>query len=169
MQASCPSPALTLVRRCGGRRTTSLSAAGADLAQIETGECLGGLSKTLLALSLREVKAKYYRSKTSELKGDRRALFQLPNGAMQRGSVTKLPQHDSPEDLAEMFGRFFHEKVSTLRASLSPRDQEQGLSERLARSTSFDHFRPASSDEIRALISSLSDMQTYWRLPSLVL
>ena len=67
-----------------------------------------------------------------------------------REAVSQGCQHDSPEDLAEMFGRLFHEKVSTLRASLSPRDQEQGL----VRSISFDQLHPASIDEVRAVISS---------------
>lgn len=109
-------------------------------------------SKILLAAALRGAKATYYRTKVSELKGNCRALFELLNGPMQRSRVSKMPQQRSPEDLAETSWGFFHEKVSSIRASLCPRAGEQTFTEKSAESVELDHFRPTSSDEIKALI-----------------
>ena len=64
-------------------------------------------------------KAAFYNEKIHECEGDQKKLFSIIDKLLNRGSSSKLPQHDNPEDLVNEFSDFFDNKIKTIRRDLA--------------------------------------------------
>ncbi len=70
-------------------------------------------------ISRLKTKLAHYKNGISEAAGDQGALIPIPNQFLQRGNAAPLPNHDSPEVLANNFIQFFNNKVNNTQTSLS--------------------------------------------------
>ena len=104
-------------------------------------------------------KRSYYSNKIVEMGKDQKQLYRLTNRLMGKRSDAVLPTHQSEEKLANSFGDFFQSKIQTIRNELcngikvgiDPLQDDKEFT-----GVYLHEFKPASQDEIRAIIMSAS-------------
>ena len=100
-----------------------------------------------------------YSNRIVEIGKDQKQLYRLTNRLMGTKSDAVLPTHQSEEKLANSFGDFFQSKIQTIRNELcngikvgiDPLQDDKEFT-----GVCLYEFKPASQDEIRAIIMSAS-------------
>ena len=108
-----------------------------------------------VAKQLNRCKTHYYSNRVEECHNDQKSLFKITDTLLVNQHQSKLPTYDDETLLANNFCNFFHAKIETIRANFNSEDldrQEETLTD-----MKFRKFRPATLDEIRALILSCNN------------
>ena len=93
----------------------------------------------------------YYRRKIGECKGQR-AMYNCVNRLLDRKQESVLPEHTSPQDLANGFAKYFKDKIRTIRNSFPERSTETDACTSPFNGTPLLSFEPATEDEITSII-----------------
>ena len=104
---------------------------------------------------LRSTETEYYSNLITEHSTDSRRLFRTVNLVMHRNTPNPLPDHSSPEQLANEFRDFFRSKVEKIRNTFNNGDkcdpmQFDGIK---PVKTTLDTFRSVTVDEIRRIVT----------------
>ena len=83
----------------------------------------------------------------------KRSLFKLVDSFLLPKSSLRLPRHDSPQMLVDRFGKYFMEKIETIRSSLDANAPPWSPEPPSATSV-FTEFSPITVDEVISLIAS---------------
>ena len=108
-----------------------------------------------VAKQLNRCKTHCYSNRVEECHNDQKSLFKITDTLLVNQHQSKLPTYDDETLLANNFCNFFHAKIETIRANFNSEDldrQEETLTD-----MKFRKFRPATLDEIRALILSCNN------------
>jgi len=107
-------------------------------------------------------KAKYFNDKIATCAGNQSTLFKTVDELLHRKAVHSLPAHNSIQELADRFSKYFISKIETIRQVLDTNSQKNTNHILLGDITmlptdSLNSFSPATEDEIRKLIIKSSD------------
>ena len=100
-----------------------------------------------------KAKSTYYDGIIRENSTDQRSRWQAFNQILHRNPSKKIPECASIGQLATMFGNFFIDKITAIRASFpeSPMSENTPLPDRSDKPP-LECFKPASEEEVRRLI-----------------
>ena len=73
-----------------------------------------------LNVMLNNTKRLYYSKKVVEAGSDRKALFSITNGLLQKNGPSPLPSFGVASELADKFAEYFHGKILLIRDELAP-------------------------------------------------
>jgi DNA-directed RNA polymerase subunit F len=104
---------------------------------------------------LTEAKTKYYSEMVTNSTGQKE-LFKIVDKLMHRKTVSPLPKHETPLELANRFSEYFDEKIRTLRTSLESYDADaESPPSPIENETCLQKlasFEPTTEDEVRKII-----------------
>jgi hypothetical protein len=80
-------------------------------------------------------KHQYYSDAIKESASDQKSLFKVVDKLLHRKGATKLPEHDSHEDLANAFANFFEEKITKIRNDLLTQNDQTSFMDSLTKPT----------------------------------
>jgi len=104
---------------------------------------------------LRQVQTEYYSQKVEDSAGNKQSLFRVTKQLMGEESSTPLPDHSSPQELAERFSTFFLDKISAIRDDLDKCDDViPTFQEPVFDGPQLSDFTPTTEDELRKLVMS---------------
>ena len=70
-------------------------------------------------VALFSAKCSFYNSKILECGNDFKTIISITGNILQKKKSSKLPDHDSPVDLANQFVHYFMFKIETVRTNMS--------------------------------------------------
>ena len=121
-------------------------------------------------VALFSAKCSFYNSKILECGNDFKTMFSIIGDILQKKKSSKLPDHDSPVDLANQFAHYFMSKIETIRTNMSSSATESDFpSLQYSRDKlSWQTFTNVSEADVREIIakspcpSSLLDPLPSW-------
>ena len=121
-------------------------------------------------VALFSAKCSFYNSKIIECGNDFKTMFSIIGDILQKKKSSKLPDHDSPVDLANQFAHYFMSKIETIRTNMSSSATESDFpSLQYSRDKlSWQTFTNVSEADVREIIakstcpSSLLDPLPSW-------
>ena len=107
-----------------------------------------------VAKQLNRCKTHYYSNRVEECHNDQKSVFKITDTLLVNQHQSKLPtyMYDDETLLANNLCNFFHVKIETIRANFNSEDLD--IQQETLTDMKFRKFRPATLDEIRALILS---------------
>ena len=118
------------------------------------------INRDHLTRLIHDAKVTHLRGEISTCGSDQKALFRVVDKHLFPKQDRKLPQHDSPQQLADEFSNYFQEKITNLRASLESSQQESPFSHddvyneesNIFGSNCLFDFMPVSSEDIISIV-----------------
>ena len=104
---------------------------------------------------LKSAKKNHYSSLIAE-SNDQKQLFKVVNELTSNKTENVLPEHTSPQELANRFAYFFDIKIANIRAKLDKQQNSSPLpipdTDILCLPTVWDEFAISSQEEIRKIV-----------------
>ena len=91
--------------------------------------------------------------------GDSKVLFKSFNKRMNRKQVAPLPMGNSDSEVADIFNKFFIEKIDKIRNKLDERCKIPPVETKLFSGTPMSIFEPLTQDEVKSLILKAKNKQ----------
>ena len=104
-------------------------------------------------MQLTEAKIDYYYTKIEAINNDQMSLFDITKKLLVNQQAATLPNHETNVELAYRVGKFFDDKIDTLRTSFSIDANGDVQIEPLV-SVKLNNMISATCDEIRDVIAS---------------
>jgi hypothetical protein len=124
---------------------------------------------------IQAAKTEYLSNKIEECGHDQRKLFKVAKSLLGESTEPVLPEHTSPEDLANDFARYFSEKIDTIReAIVTSADSIMDEFETEFSGMPLCTFSPASEAEVARILtgapskSCSSDPMPTWLLKKVI-
>ena len=101
--------------------------------------------------SLKSTRSRHYRDMISDAKGDPKKLFAIVNSLSGTKQPSPLPDRTSDQDLANVFGDYFIQKIETIRKDIGQSDNP-AISVRTGLANACCSFVPVTQETVLALI-----------------
>ena len=105
---------------------------------------------------IHESKMKFYSDVINENSNNQRVLFSCFGKMLNTSAAKKLPTHDCPRILANMFADYFGSKVQRIRASFSTTTADPTNADQLYHGPELYEFSPTTPTELSLLIKSMA-------------
>jgi hypothetical protein len=104
---------------------------------------------------IKSAKESYYSQMIAD-SNDQKTLFKVVEKITHKKSETILPEHTSPQQLANQFGEFFTEKIKKIRTQLMSTNSNEHVSLNSSDAASppmLDVLAPATTEEVRKIVN----------------
>lgn len=105
---------------------------------------------------IHESKMKFYSDVINENSNNQRVLFYCFGKMLNTNAAKKLPTHDCPRNLTNMFADYFDGKVHCIRASFPTTTADPMNADQRYHGPELCEFSPTSSTELSSLIKSMA-------------
>ena len=105
---------------------------------------------------IHESKMKFYSDVINENTNNQRVLFSCFGKMLNTSAAKKLPTHDCPRNLANMFADYFDSKVRCIRASFPTTTADPMNADQLYHGPELCEFSPTTPTELSSLIRSMA-------------
>ena len=105
---------------------------------------------------IHESKMKFYTNVIEENTNNQRVLFSCFAKMLNTSAAKKLPTHECPRNLANMFADYFDSKVQSIRASFPTTTADPMNAEQLYYGPELCEFSPTTPTELSSLVKSMA-------------
>ena len=105
---------------------------------------------------IHESKMKFYTNVIEEYTNNQRVLFSCFGKMLNTSAAKKLPTHECPRNLANMFADYFDSKVQRIRASFTTTTDDPMNAEQLYHGPELCEFSPTTPTELSSLVKSMA-------------
>ena len=99
---------------------------------------------------------KFYTNVIEENTNNQRVLFSCFGKMLNTSAAKKLPTHECPRNLANMFADYFDSKVQRIRASFPTTTADPMNAEQLYHGPDLREFSPTTPTELSSLVKSMA-------------
>ena len=110
---------------------------------------------------------KFYTNKIKENTNNQRVLFSCFGKMLNTSAAKKIPTHDCPRNLANMFADYFGIKVQRIRASFPTTTADSINAKQLYHEPELCEFSPTTPIELSSLVESIAKKSCSLDAPSL--